>query len=181
MLLEWRRVLNGRADYGCPALSAADLDRLDRLADAGGGDDRIGWPSAERWVPHYEHKFPAHPLAGQLNGVDTVVSPCRMGRLDVPDVVEHQVIGLIDTDAGDNPNVGFVLADTAAYLVGQVGAGHSVFLHCVQAQNRTPAVAAAYLKRSQGIGTDAALDRVALLTVTRPQSFLIEALRSLEE
>jgi len=195
--LEWRRVLHGRAGYGSPALSAVDLDRLARLADAGGSDDRIGWPSAERLVPYYEHSFPTRPLAetldgsvtvgnvhalaGQLDRVDTVVSLCRMGRLDVPTGVEHQVIGLLDTTASDNPNVGFVLADTAAYLVDQAGAGRSVFLHCVQAQNRTPAVAAAYLMLAQRIGADEALSRVAVLTGTRPQSFLIEALRSLED
>lgn len=195
--LEWRRVLHGRADYGTPALSSADLDRLARLADAGGSDDGIGWPSAERLVPYYEHTFPApplaealdgsvtvgnvHALAGQLDLVDIVVSLCRMGRFDVPGELEHQVIGLLDTNTHDNPNVGFVLADTAAYLVDQVGSGRSVFLHCVQAQNRTPAVAAAYLMRTLGVGTDEALDRVALLTGTRPQPFLIEALRSLED
>lgn len=195
--LEWRRVLNGRADYGSPALSAADLERLARLADAGGIDDPIGWPSVERLVPYYEHKLPARPLAealdgtvtvgnvhvltGMLDRVDMVVSLCRMGRLDVPDGVGHQVISLVDSNASDNPNVGFVLSDTAAFLADQAEAGRKVFLHCVQAQNRTPAVAAAYLMRAQGIGTDEALDRVASLTGTRPQPFLIEALRSLED
>ena len=61
--LEWRRVLHGRADYGTPALSAADLDRLARLADAAGSDDRIGWPSAERLVPYYDTNS-RRPLAG---------------------------------------------------------------------------------------------------------------------
>ena len=194
--LKWRSVLNGRADYGSPTLSAADLDRLARLADAGGRDDRIGWPSAERLVPYYERTFPALPLAEDLDGsvtvgnvhalaglmdrLDTVVSLCRMGRVDVPVRVEHQVIGLLDTNAADNPNVRFVLDDAASYLVEQAEAGRSVFLHCVQAQNRTPAVAAAYLMRAEGIGADEALERVALLTGTRPQPFLVEALRSLE-
>ena len=194
--LEWRRVLNGRAIGALPAMTAADLDRLARLADAGGKDDRIGWPSAERLIPYYESHFPAdplaealdgsvtvgnvHALAGQIDQVDTVVSLCRMGRADVPAGVEHQVIGLLDTTLADNPNVGFVLDDTAAYVADQVASGRTVFLHCVQAHNRTPAVAAAYLMRTQGIGVDDALDRVFALTGTRPQKFLIDGLESLK-
>ena len=193
--LEWRRVLHGRADYDSPPLRAVDLDRLARLAHAGGRDDPIGWPSVDRLVPYYEAHFPARPLAvpldgsvtvgnvhalaSQLDAADEVVSLCRMGRHDVPDGVGHQVVGLLDTTAGDNPNLAFVLADTADHLADRVAAGRSVFLHCVQAQHRTPAVAAAYLMRAGGLGADEAVDRAAALTGTRPRPFLVDALRTL--
>jgi len=194
--LEWRRVLNGRITYGTKALTGADLDRLARLAHDGGKDDPSGWPSLESMLPEYRRKFSADPLAEPLDGsvtvgnvyavadqatrVDVVVSLCRMGRNDVPDGVEHQAIGLIDRLADDNLNVAFVLADTADYMADQVAAGRSVFLHCVQAENRTPAVAAAYLMRTQGLGVDDALAQVFELTGTRPKPFLVDGLRALE-
>ena len=194
--LEWRRVLNGRITYGTAALTGADLDRMARLADGGGNDDPSGWPNIESMLPEYRRKFSAEPLAEPLDGsvtvgnvyavadqatrVDVVVSLCRMGRNDVPDGVEHQAIGLIDVTADDNLNVAFVLADTADYMADQVAAGRSVFLHCVKAENRTPAVAAAYLMRTQGLGVDDALAQVFELTRTRPQPFLVDGLRALE-
>ena len=58
------------------------------------------------------------PPRGQLAEVDVVVSLCRMGRLDVPGGIDHQVIGLLDTNAARQPEPGFVLADTADYLAG---------------------------------------------------------------
>ena len=75
---------------------------------------------------------------------------CRMGRHDVSEGVDHQVVGLLDTTAADNPRLGFVLADTADYLARCASAGKRASVHCVRAENRTPAVAAAYLIRSQG-------------------------------
>jgi hypothetical protein len=51
-------------------------------------------------------------------------------------------------------------------------------VHCVQAENRTPAVAAAYLIPSRGMEADAAIDRVETLR-SRRQSFLVAGLRAL--
>ncbi len=92
--LEWRNVLNGRADYATPPLHAADLDRMARLAVSGGQDDGIGWPTIGSLLPYYASRFPAHPMAepidefvtvgnvhalpDQLPNVDVVVSLCRM-------------------------------------------------------------------------------------------------------
>jgi protein-tyrosine phosphatase len=193
--LEWRSVLNGRATYDTSPLAAADLDRLARLAFNGGVDDNIGWPTVDSLLPYYASHFPASPLAAPIDGsvtvgnvhalpaqvadVDVVVSLCRMGRHDVPDGIEHQVIGLLDTTAADNPNLGFVLADTADYVARCAAAGKRVFVHRVRAENRTPAVAAAYLMRTQGLDADAAIDRVEMLTRSRPQSFLTAGLREL--
>jgi ADP-ribosyl-[dinitrogen reductase] hydrolase len=75
--------------------------------------------------------------------------------------------------------VDFVLADTADLLDALIGERKRVFLHCVQAQNRTPAVAAAYLVRHHGHDPDAAVDRVRQVLGTRPRSFLLEGVRGL--
>ena len=42
-----------------------------------------------------------------------MVSLCRMGTADVPEVIEHITVGVIDTKPEDNPNLDFMLADTA--------------------------------------------------------------------
>ncbi len=102
-----------------------------------------------------------------------------MGRRDVPEGIEHQVVGLLDTDVADNPNLAFVLVDTADFVADCAAQGKRVFVHCVQAQNRTPAVAAAYLIRSRGMYPNVALDRAEELTGRRPQPFLAEALLGL--
>jgi uncharacterized membrane protein len=52
-------------------------------------------------------------------------------------------------------------------------------VRCIRAESRTPAVAAAYLIRSQGMEADAAIDRVETLTRSRPQPFLMAGLRTL--
>jgi ADP-ribosyl-[dinitrogen reductase] hydrolase len=156
--LAWRQTLHGRSDYETPALRAADLDRLARLACTGGTPDRAGWPGSDSMLSYYHEHFPAQPLAvaiddqvtvgnvhalpDQLAVNDVIVSLCRMGRHDVPESVDHQVVGLLDTDITDNPNLAFVLADTADFVAGCAARGKRVFVHCVQAQNRTPAIAA---------------------------------------
>jgi ADP-ribosyl-[dinitrogen reductase] hydrolase len=193
--LEWRRALNGRTTYRDAPLNAADLDRIARLAFASGAKDPTGWPSVASMLPYYQTHFPALPLASklddwitvgnvhalpdQISKVDVVVSLCRMGRVDVPEGVEHHVIGLLDTDIDDNPNLKFMLTDTADFLAQCTGEKLRVFVHCVQAQNRTPAVAAAYIVRGRGIDPSKAIDQVAALTHTRPKPFLIEGVHSL--
>jgi len=193
--IEWRGVINGRINYKKSALTITDLDRLARLAFASGMDDPTGWPSIASMLPYYQKHFPVQPLAvrlddwvtvgnvhalpEQLPRVDVVVSLCRMGYADVPEGVEHHVIGLLDTDVGDNPNLGFVLADTADFLIRCADAGRRMFVHCVQAQNRTPAVAAAYLVRRRAMDPRQAIDRVSELTQSRPRPFLAEGVQSL--
>jgi hypothetical protein len=191
----WRRPLHGRFIYGHPPLGPADLDRLARLAIDQGQVDRDGWPTAATMLPAYRRDWAApaqavelvdglvignvHALPEVLADIDAVVSLCRMGREDVPPTVEHHVIGLLDTSLDENPNLDFVLADTADLLDAIIGERKRVFLHCVQAQNRTPAVAAAYLVRHHGHDPDAAVDRVRQVLGTRPRSFLLEGVRSL--
>ena len=71
-----------------------------------------------------------------------------------------------------------MLTDTTDLIAALAGEGKRVFVHCVQAQNRTPAVAAAYLTRHHGYAPDDALNHVESLIGTRPQPFLADAVRT---
>lgn len=85
------------------------------------------------------------PLAGDI---DAVVSLCRVGDDEVaslPAAVEHLEVRLVDQDEVEyNPNLGFVLRDTVELLPKLRAEGKTVLLHCVQAQSRTPTVAALF-------------------------------------
>lgn len=191
----WRRPLHGEVVRGDPTLTGQDLDRLARLAATGGRTDAEGWPGISSMLPHYRRRWDAPPMAVELvEGVrignvhavpevvaeaDAVVSLCRMGTGDVPPGVEHHVVGLLDTTPEDNPNVAFVLADTADLVHALAGEDKVVFVHCVQAQNRTPAAAAAYLARHAGRDPAAALDEVEALVHARPTSFLADAVHTI--
>ena len=56
--LTWRRRLHGRRIYGEPALTAADLDAMARLAVRGGRPDPSGWPG----VDHLDYGTMPSPL-----------------------------------------------------------------------------------------------------------------------
>jgi ADP-ribosylglycohydrolase len=174
--LRWSSVLRGQRINRQPDLAAHDLERLARLAAGKGAADRLGWPSCQRLVPYYLSHFDQVPISVELGGAhfgniaglapaiaagaNVVVSLCRMGTEDVPAGVGHPVVGLIDTSLEDNPNLPFLLADTADFIAHQVADGRSVYVHCVQAEHRTPAVAAAYLARHRGMSVDKAIETV---------------------
>ena len=192
----WRRLLHGRRTYDHAALRAADLDTLARLAANGGQPDKDGWPGVGALVGHYEGHHPADRklvdiegvlfgnyagLAGALaGGADTVVSLCRMGTHHVPAHVEHLVLGLLDTNEADNPNLAFAARrDRRHDQPTDVAAGRSVFVHCVAAENRTPTVAAAYLIRRGSHTVDEALAAVDEAFGRRPADFFVAGLRQL--
>jgi ADP-ribosyl-[dinitrogen reductase] hydrolase len=100
-----------------------------------------------------------------------------MGTKDVPDRTEHRVVGLIDSGPFDNPNLAFVLADTADFIASRAGGGHQVYVHCVIAENRTPAVAATVLVRHHGMSVDTALATVEAALGHRPSSAFVEGVR----
>ncbi len=110
-------------------------------------------------------------------GADVVISLCRMGSRDIPGKIEHRVVGFIDGDDADNPNLAFLLADTADFINLRVADGRDVYVHCVSADHRTPALAATFLARHHGMSADAALDAVAAALHSRPQPSLIEGVR----
>lgn len=187
----WRRPLHGELTKVSAPRTRADLDRLARLAANEGRPGPHGWPGVATLLPHYEAVWPADPLAvavvegvtvgnvhavpTQVRQVDAVVSLCRMGTDDVPQGVEHHVIGLIDQDPAQNPNLDFVLADTCDLVAALVEEGKRVFVHCVQAENRTPAVGAAFLVRHRGVDPAEALERVGGLVGGPRQPFLVDA------
>jgi protein-tyrosine phosphatase len=80
---------------------------------------------------------------------------------------------MLDSKADDNPNLDFLLGDLVAELGRWTEDGRKVFVHCVQAENRTPTVALAWLRHA-GVPTDAALAQVTT-ALNRPRPFLIAA------
>lgn len=191
--LEWTSVLRGKRLYGKPDLRAADIDAMARRAAMGGKSDQNGWPGRVHLTPHYLDHFTARPATAELGGVqfggvagldaalhggaDVVVSLCRMGTKDVPDRTEHRVIGLIDSGPQDNPNLAFVLADTADFIATRAAGGHKVYVHCVVAENRTPTVAATFLARHHGMPVDAALSTVETALGHRPSPAFADGVR----
>lgn len=74
-----------------------------------------------------------------------MVSLCKVGDDDTPATAEHIEVRLIDADGADkNPNLGFVVRGTIELLRTLRAEGKTVLLHCVQAQSRTPTIAALY-------------------------------------
>jgi len=191
--LAWRSVLHGKRLYGRPDLHSLDLTNMARRAAAGGRPDSNGWPGRVHLTPYYRDRFSCGSEPVTLGGVrwggiagiapaldsgaDVVVSLCRMGSRDVPGKVEHRVIGFIDGDDSDNPNLAFLLADTADFIAMRVADGHDVYVHCVSAEHRTPALAATFLARHHGMSVDAAIEVVEAALHSRPQPYLIEGVR----
>ena len=163
-----------RLVHGWPGLDASDLVRLAVLTAHSGRPDSTGWPSADDHpyrgqsaamvVPH-----PHDPgvLLGTINtpdhGCDAVVTLCRRGRSRDPRIArQNQVdVWLVDDeDPTKNPNLDFVLNDTAGVIQQLRGEGKIVFVHCVAAHHRTPAVAVAYSRLlGHGPEADVAVER----------------------
>jgi len=114
--------------------------------------------------------------------VDAVVSLCRLGAGEVPAPgiapQNHLEVWLIDKpDPAANPNLDFVLTDAAAAVTALRAEGKTVLLHCVQAQSRTPAVAALYGARLTGrTATSALADILDVLPKANPNRALLAAL-----
>lgn len=175
-----------RLVHGWPDLDAADLVRLSVTTVRGGEADEHGWPTAEEhdyrgWSPPMtvEHPMDAGVMLGTINtpnhGCDAVVSLCRRGRRRAAWVErEDQVdVWLIDKDdPGKNPNLAFVLADTARVIKQLRGEGKTVFVHCVAAQQRTPTIAVAYARLLGATSDEARASVKAALPSTRGRGHL---------
>jgi protein-tyrosine phosphatase len=120
-------------------------------------------------------------LQGLPAGLDAVVSLCRVNDDDLPAGVEQIDIRLVDiVDPDANPNLDFVLTDTARLIEQLRNQGRTVLLHCVACQSRTPTVAALYGARRQGISGMLALqDVTAVLPNAWPNSDFRRALQRL--
>jgi hypothetical protein len=90
-------------------------------------------------------------------GVDAVVSLCRVGNADLSARTEQIDVRLIDP--GVNDNLDFVLLDTVRVVEQLRGYGRTVLIQCVQAQSRTPNVATLYGARLRGMSIPEAFGR----------------------
>jgi len=189
---EWRRRVHGWPGLTGTNLANRGLAVAQRTADGAGWPltarvDYTGYGAVGRLV---EHPHDPGVLLGDVAvldrlpaAVDAVVSLCRVGT--------HQPVGiassdrvpvwLIDTsDPAANPNLDFVLADTAETIHSLRREGRTVLLHCVAAQSRTPTVAAVYAARHLGIDPALALDQItAALPNAHPNAAFRAALSSL--
>ena len=183
----WQRVL-----HGWPGLRSRELFNLAILSVTGGRTDEGGWPSGERFdyssfgdvstlVRHPHDDGVWLGGVGALEGadVDAVVSLCRIGTAQSPVAAgDHVEVWLVDRDdPASNPNLDAVLVDAVAAVAAFRAEGKTVLLHCVQAQSRTPSVAALYSALHLGVPIDRALaEIVAVLPDAHPKPFLVEAI-----
>ena len=149
----WRRAV-----HGWPGRDGRDLVGLATLTVRGGRCDDKGWPHADdvdyddrlssRPVPHpHDDGVLLGTHCTRNHGATAVVSMCRVGRtqgcFDGADLVVES--RLMDRDApAENANLHFAVYDAADAVRGLRAEGHTVLLHCVAAQQRTPTVAVAY-------------------------------------
>ncbi|MGB7504945.1 MAG: ADP-ribosylglycohydrolase family protein [Mycobacterium sp.] len=180
--LDWRELL-----HGWPDLSARDVVSLAGAIARRGRPDSFDF----RYQGYRTGALAAHPydekvLLGSIgalrdlpNGVGAVVSLCRIGDDDVRTDIPHVEVRLIDReDADENPHLDFVLLEAVRTVERFRRQGRTVLLHCVEAQSRTPTVAALYGARLQGVGADEALKAVtAALPNASPNPAFREALR----
>ena len=182
----WQRIV-----HGWPGLRSIDLVRLSTQVLRGKPtDERVDYAlygDISTLVQHPHDPGVWLGAVGALDNlppeVDAVVSLCRIGSKQVPARIrEHLEIRLIDkVDPAENPNLNFVLADAADAVATLRAEGHTVLLHCVQAQSRTPTVAALYAARHLDIPIERALAEVsAALPHARPNRAFRAALRSPE-
>lgn len=177
--LAWQRMLHGWGGDGV-VLTGADLARLaGELRANPGYDQEYTYRPVER-VDYSQFGgtsvLARHPHddgvclggVGVLDalpaGVDAVVSLCRLGSEQVPALVaaENRVtVWLIDRpEEGENPHLSFVLTEAADAVAALRARGKTVLLHCVQAQSRTPTVAALYAAQHLGVPMSDALREV---------------------
>ncbi|HEY9566346.1 MAG TPA: ADP-ribosylglycohydrolase family protein, partial [Nocardioides sp.] len=146
----WRRAV-----HGWPGRDGHGLTELGTLTVRGGKPDSAGWPGVTD-VTYFEsasRDVVPHPVdPGVLlgthrsrgHGATAVVAACRVGRDQschdgAAVVAESRLMDRDDPD--DNPNLHFALYDAADAVRGLRAEGHTVFLHCVAAEQRTPSIA----------------------------------------
>jgi ADP-ribosylglycohydrolase len=192
---EWRQRL-----HGWPGMHARDLMVLGMELGGGEGQRLGSWPRAKRhdysmWSrtdslvrhPHDDGVWLGG--VGSLQrvaelGIDAVVSLCRLGTLDVPDVAleNHATFWVVDSSVeGDNAHAAYVLGEAAAAVERYRAEGKTVLLHCVRAESRTPTVAALYGARVAGISPLEALQELQrVLPGARPNPFFMQVLAEAE-
>ena len=179
---EWRRVL-----HGWPGMRTRDLVELASAITRKGAPDEFDFSySGYELGIVARHPYDDGVWLGDIGalrslpeGADAVVSLCRIGDADLPARAELIDVRLID-QPGVNDNLDFVLLDTVRMIEQLRRDGLMVLIHCVQAQSRTPTVAALYGARLRGMSIAEALADVCdLLPNARPIQEFREALRRL--
>lgn len=198
---EWRRKLHGWGANGARELLAISLelaaggrrrhswpraDYVDNSSYRGIGtvvqhpDDAGVWIGGSAQLPYVGYPVPdATGLPAALSEVSAVVSLCRVGAQEAPHIEaeNHLSFWLIDSSSPEeNAHLAFVLRDAAAAVAAFRAEGRTVYLHCVQAETRTPTVAALY---GELVGGDAmsSLQRVVrALPNAHPNPAFLKAL-----
>lgn len=162
--LEWRWKL-----HGWPDLDSHGLANLaGSVARHGEGKAFDGAYRGYRTGALVPHPFDDKVLLGGVgalhqlpDGVDAVVSLCRIGDAYVRRDMPHVEVRLIDRDDSDgNPHLDFVLLEATRAVERLRQEGRTVLLHCVEALSRTPTVAALYGARMRGVAVEEALRAV---------------------
>jgi protein-tyrosine phosphatase len=163
-----------------------------------GRPDRQGWPGITKldyegftgfdsYAPHPDdpgvHLSGVGWLKTPPEGVDAVVSLCRLGVAQVPEELRrgHLDFRILDTVAEDNPNLAFALDDAARTVARLREEGRTVLLHCVAAQSRTPSVAIRYSMLKGRSFEEALADVQRALPGCAPRPHFLQALRAFEE
>lgn len=180
----WQRVV-----HGWPELRASDLVRLSSAVIGMPVPERVDYSAYGDIFTLVQHPRDDSVWIGSVGALDNlpdevtaVVSLCRVGSRQVSSRISERLeVRLIDRpEATENPNLRFVLTDTADAIAALRWEGHTVFLHCVQAQSRTPTVAALYAARHRGVPMERALAEVcAVLPMAHPNAGFRAALREL--
>jgi len=150
---QWRRIV-----HGWPGLNSRDLISLAALTVQGGVPDDKGWPTVAdvAYSESVSADVIAHPNdarvllgnhASREHGATAVIAACRVGRAQACHdgaevVIESRILDSENPD--ENQNLHFALFDAADAIRGLRAEGHTVFVHCAAAQQRTPSIAAAY-------------------------------------
>jgi ADP-ribosylglycohydrolase len=176
---EWRRLL-----HGWPGIRARGLVALaNRIIKADREFPRPVEPAIAVRHPYDEGVWlgNAAALRHLPDGVDVIVSMCRVHDDDLPTGVEQIDVRLIDREGAEaNPNLDFVLADTADLIDHLRREGRTVLVHCHGAYSRTPMMGAWYGARACGASAEEALAAVlAVLPGANPNPAFRAALNRL--
>ncbi len=181
-----------------------DLTQLAVLTATGGWGDSHGWPIHEVFdYSSWGSSASVHPVPRPRDpsvllaaveqvralpdGVDAVVSLCRLGTAEAPavdvgpeDDVEMWPIDKPDLDL--NPHLDCVIGDTSRAVADLRAEGRAVLLHCVGAKTRTPNAAVAYAMAISDVHPDEALAEIeAVLHTAYPNPEFQRALQRLHD
>ncbi len=181
--VQWRTLL-----HGWPGIRAHELVAMAAAIARKGAADRFDGYASQRFGVLAQHPYDAQVLLGDVgalrslpDGVDAVVSMCRLLPTDMRRDIPHAEVRLIDiTTPDENPHLDFVLLEAVKTIETFRAQGRTVLLHCVGAYSRTPTVGALYGARLRGVSSEEALaDVLDVLPDANPNSVFRKALQRL--